>query len=363
MVEAPDDRFMRRALFLAERGRGRTSPNPVVGAVIVGRDGEIVGQGAHMALGGPHAEVVALDAAGQRAKGATLYCTLEPCAHHGRTGPCVDRIVAAGVRRVVFAMRDPNPRVDGRGEEYLRAHDVEVLAGVREDEAARQNAPFVRWVCDHRPFVTVKAAASADGFVARVGQRVQLTGATANRHFHRQRAAVDAIAVGSGTMLVDDPALTPRGAFRATPLTRVIVDWRLRVGPDARVFATMDVGPVMLFVSAEAAREHGDRVTALQSRGATIVPCESRELRPVLSRLADEGVTWLLVEGGPALQKAFAEVGCVDHVQWAIAPAVLGDGVPLDVSPLSALSGPDPAPRITTLGSDMLVEFDVHGTH
>jgi diaminohydroxyphosphoribosylaminopyrimidine deaminase/5-amino-6-(5-phosphoribosylamino)uracil reductase len=362
MVEARDDEFVRRALSLAERGRGRTSPNPVVGAVVVAADGTIVGQGAHMMLGGPHAEVVALDAAGPRASGATLYCTLEPCVHHGRTGPCVERIVAARVRRVVFAMRDPNPRVDGRGAEFLRAHAIEVVEGVRGEDAARQNAPFVRWVRDRRPFVTIKAAASADGFVARVGERVQITGTIANRHFHQQRAAIDAIAVGSGTMLVDDPALTPRGAFRQTPLTRVIFDWRLRMPPDARVFSTLAQGPIVAVVSAESAAQYPDRVALLQNRGASVAQYASRDVRPVLTTLADAGITWLLVEGGPALHKAFAAAGLVDAVQWVVSPQVLGEGVPLDVTPLGAMAG-GTGPHVTALGSDMLVEFDVHGTH
>ena len=165
MVTAADARFMERALFLAERGRGTTSPNPVVGAVVVSDDGVVVGQGAHLRAGGPHAEVVALEMAGSRARGATLYCTLEPCSHTGRTGPCVERIVPAGIRRVVAAMGDPNPRVSGAGFARLRAEGVEVDVGVGEVEARRRNAAFVTWITKGRPLVTLKTAVSADGFV------------------------------------------------------------------------------------------------------------------------------------------------------------------------------------------------------
>src|SRR5262245_31976712 len=217
-----DECFMERALFLAERGRGTTSPNPIVGAVVVNESGIVVGQGAHLAAGGPHAEVVALDAAGSLARGATLYSTLEPCAHTGRTGPCVERIVAAGISRVVAAVGDPNPRVAGRGFGYLRARGVRVDLGVSEEAARRQNGPFFTWVARRRPFVIVKAALSRDGFVGRSDRRVKLTGAVADRWFQRQRAEVDAIGVGAGTVLVDDPLLTPREVYRARPLVRVL---------------------------------------------------------------------------------------------------------------------------------------------
>ena len=197
--DAEDMEFMDRAFFLAERGRGRTTPNPLVGAVVVTPDGVVVGQGAHLEAGGPHAEVVALDVAGARARGATLYCTLEPCSHTGRTGPCVERIAAAGVARVVAAVTDPNPRVAGRGFEVLRARGIDVVDGIGAAEAARQNAAFFTWIAHGRPFVTLKSAVSSDGFVGRRDRRVELTGPAANRFLQRERAAFDAIAVGSGT--------------------------------------------------------------------------------------------------------------------------------------------------------------------
>jgi diaminohydroxyphosphoribosylaminopyrimidine deaminase / 5-amino-6-(5-phosphoribosylamino)uracil reductase len=354
-----DAGFMERALLLAERGRGRTAPNPVVGAVVVSPTGVIVGQGAHLQAGGPHAEVVALDSAGALAEGATLYCTLEPCCHTGRTGPCVDRIIAAGVRRVVMATRDPNPRVAGRGAAALRAHGIDVREGVAEAQAVRQNAPFFFWVAQHRPLVTIKAAASADGFVGRPGERVRLTGPEADRFFHRQRAAIDAIAVGSGTMLADDPRLTAREAYRHRPLTRVIFDWRMRVTASARVWSTLEAGPVIMMVSRHEAAGRPEAAAALERAGAVVVPFESKDLAPMLADLAARDVTWLLVEGGPSLHAEFFKAGLVDQVQLAVVPRVLESGIPLQLGDLPGGSWERPT-RVTPLGNDVLVEFDVH---
>jgi diaminohydroxyphosphoribosylaminopyrimidine deaminase / 5-amino-6-(5-phosphoribosylamino)uracil reductase len=354
-----DAEFMQRALFLAERGRGRTTPNPLVGAVVVSPDGIIVGQGAHMRAGGPHAEVVALQAAGPQARGATLYCTLEPCTHTGRTGPCVERIVEAGVTRVVTAVRDPNPLVSGAGTTYLRAHGVEVVEGLGEAEATRLNGPFFSWVTHRRPFVTLKAATSADGFMGRHGARVQLTGSVADRFFHRQRAEVDAIAVGSGTVLSDDPQLTARHVYRARPLIRVIFDWRMRVPASARVFSTTAAGPVIMMVSRHEAEARPDAAADLERAGATIARFETRDLGPMLEDLAGRDILWLLVEGGPTLHAAFLEAGFVDHVQWAMTTRVLEDGVPLAAGQGRDLVWGMP-PRVTPLGDDVLVEFDVY---
>jgi diaminohydroxyphosphoribosylaminopyrimidine deaminase/5-amino-6-(5-phosphoribosylamino)uracil reductase len=318
---------MARALFVARRGLGRTTPNPQVGAVVVSPDGIVVAQGAHLVAGGPHAEVVALDEAGSRARGATLYCSLEPCAHHGRTGPCVERIVAAGIRRVVAATTDINPRVAGQGLAYLEAHGVETTTGVGRDEALEQHAPFFTWITQGRPFVTLKTAISADGYVGSRAERVFLTGAPANRFFQRQRAGIDAIAVGAGTILVDDPLLTARGAYRFRPLTRVIFDWRGRVPPSARVFAGVDADPVIMVVSAAAVEAAPARFGALAARGVTIEPATSRALRPVLQRLAASNVVSLLVEGGPALHQAFADEGLADRLQLVSVPRTLGGGV------------------------------------
>src|SRR5262245_28495167 len=204
------DPHLQRALELAERGRGMTHPNPVVGAVVV-RDGKVIGEGWHERAGGPHAEVVALEAAGEAAQGATLYVTMEPCAHHGRTPPCVDAIRAAGIRRVVVGTGDPNPLVDGRGIAALRTAGIDVEVGVLEDACRRLNAPFLSWHDRGRPFVTLKAAMSWDGQIAaQAGSSTWLTGEPARRHAHRLRFAHDAVLVGAGTIRRDDPRLSVR---------------------------------------------------------------------------------------------------------------------------------------------------------
>jgi diaminohydroxyphosphoribosylaminopyrimidine deaminase/5-amino-6-(5-phosphoribosylamino)uracil reductase len=351
---------MERALFWAERGRGRTSPNPMVGAVVVSADGVVVGQGAHLAAGLPHAEVVALDKAGTRARGGTLYCTLEPCSHTGRTGPCVERIVAAGLQRVVAAVTDPNPRVSGQGYEYLRAHGVEVTDGVGRAAACVQHAPFFTWVTKRRPFVIAKAASSLDGYVGSRTARVKLTGPAADRYFHRQRAEVDAIAVGAGTVLVDDPVLTARGAYRVRPLTRVLFDWRGRIPPSARVFSTLDAGPVIMIVTSEAVARAPEWHEVLAGQGVHFEVLENRDLGLALERLATLDIVTLLVEGGPSLHAALADAGFVDRAQWVVAPRQLGDGVPL-ASHFSRVVEPARLSRVVQLGEDLLIEFDVHG--
>ncbi|HUF49148.1 MAG TPA: bifunctional diaminohydroxyphosphoribosylaminopyrimidine deaminase/5-amino-6-(5-phosphoribosylamino)uracil reductase RibD [Vicinamibacterales bacterium] len=361
MTTTADAAWMARACDLAERGRGRTTPNPIVGAVVVTPDGVVVGQGAHLEAGGPHAEVHALDMAGDRARGATLYCTLEPCRHHGRTGPCVERIVNAGVVRVVAATADPNPRVSGTGFALLRARGVEVVEGVLRARAERQHAPFFTWIVRKRPWIILKSAISRDGFVGHLGRRAHLTGPAANRHLHRQRAEVDAIAVGAGTVLVDDPLLTARGAYRARPLVRVIVDWRARVPQTARVWSTLEAGPVIMVVGHDVTGPAQAHLRALSDRGVTIEPADRHDLAGVLTRLAARDVLTLLVEGGPRLQAACYRGGWVDRVQWVFTPHEMGDGEPVlgDVDRPLRWALP---PSVTRLGDDTLVEWDVHGT-
>jgi diaminohydroxyphosphoribosylaminopyrimidine deaminase/5-amino-6-(5-phosphoribosylamino)uracil reductase len=352
-----DAMFMDRALFLAERGRGRTSPNPIVGAVVVSPEGIVVGQGAHLAAGGPHAEIVALDVAGPRARGATLYCTLEPCAHTGRTGPCVERIVAAGIKRVVAAVQDPNPKVAGRGAAFLREHGAEVVLDIERDRAAALNASFFTWIRRRRPYVIVKTAVSADGFVGRADSRVKLTGPVADRHFHLQRAEIDAIAVGSGTVRLDDPQLTARHVFRQRPLTRVIFDRRGRIGPESAVFSTLPAGPVIMIVSARAAAEQGARLAALGRIGVIVEKiADDASLESVLRLLAERQIVSLLVEGGPTLQQAFLDAGLADRVQWIATPQTLATGVPAISRDRFATT----VPRRIPLGDDVLMEFDVH---
>ena len=356
---AADATFMERALFLAERGRGTTSPNPMVGAVVVSPGGVIVGQGAHIRPGGAHAEVAALDMAGERARGATLYCTLEPCAHVGRTGPCVERIVAAGISRVVAAMVDPNPRVSGRGFDYLRGHGISVTGGVGEAAATRLNAPFVTWITKRRPYVIAKSAVSADGFVGVSGGRALLTGEEANRYFHRQRAEVDAILVGAGTVLADDPQLTARHVRRDRELLRVIVDWRARVPATARLFSTLSEGPVIMAVTRAAAAARPEAIGGLEAVGATFELFDAADIGGLLARLGEREVTLLLLEGGPSLQQAFFDANLVDRVQRVESPKRLTGGIPA----ADGFTPPDDAmPHVTVLGADRLVEWDVHRT-
>jgi diaminohydroxyphosphoribosylaminopyrimidine deaminase/5-amino-6-(5-phosphoribosylamino)uracil reductase len=357
-----DAAFMRRALFLAERGRGRTSPNPLVGAVVVTPDGVVVGQGAHERAGGPHAEVVALEAAGALSRGATLYCTLEPCCHTGRTGPCAARVADAGIARVVAAMEDPNPLVRGGGFKYLEAHGIPVAVGEGAAPAAAMNQPFLTLMRERRPFVILKAATSLDGRIAaRPGERTALTSPAANRHAQRVRAEVDAIGIGSGTLLADDPLLTPRGAYRERPLTRVVFDRRLRTPPTARVLSTLEAGPVIILTTEHAAG--GASRARLEAQGAEIEIAPDAAFGSALARLGARGIGSLLLEGGALLHAAAWDEGLVDFVRLYVTPHVLGpEGVPL-LDGRHFASGTLVERRVEPLGADVLIEGYVHGPH
>jgi diaminohydroxyphosphoribosylaminopyrimidine deaminase/5-amino-6-(5-phosphoribosylamino)uracil reductase len=351
---------MRRALEHARRGIGRTTPNPVVGACVVTAEGVVIGQGSHERAGEPHAEIHALDEAGDLASGATLYCTLEPCVHLGRTGPCTDRIIAAGIRRVVAAMEDPFPQVSGRGFAALRAHGIQVDVGTCADEAARLNQPFLTTVREGRPFVILKAATSLDGRIAAgPGQRTSITSRAALRHAQYQRAIVDAVGVGSETVLVDNPLLTTREVFRERPLIRVIFDRRLRVPATARVMNTLAQGPVIILTSASAMEQLPERVDALERAGATVIGVPN-DLRIGLQELAARDVQSLLIEGGAALHAAFWDAGVVDYVQMYVSPTWLGDaGVPsMDGRDFSTAALVER--RVELLGPDVLIEGYVH---
>lgn len=359
---------MARALALAERGRGRTSPNPMVGAVVVDDEGVVVGRGSHEFAGGPHAEIHALADAGVRARGATLYCTLEPCCHTGRTGPCAPRVVDAGIRRAVIAVQDPNPLVSGGGVTYLRHHGIEVTVGMLGEAAERLNAPFFTVMRRRRPFVTMKVALSRDGRVsAGAGSRTQLTGTAANRLIHRERAEVDAIGVGSGTVLADDPLLTARGAYRTRPLARVIFDRSLRTSPAARILTTSDAGPIILMATEPRDAATRQRSEALQTAGARVeivggAGADSPFIVNALSALSGLGLTSLVLEGGPTLHAAALGAAVVDRVQIFRTPWVLGpDGVPWVSDEVFSLEDLDEV-TTTVLGDDVLIEGYVHRT-
>jgi diaminohydroxyphosphoribosylaminopyrimidine deaminase / 5-amino-6-(5-phosphoribosylamino)uracil reductase len=362
MVTA-DERWMRRALQHARRGLGRTTPNPVVGACIVAPDGVVIGQGAHERAGEPHAEIHALDEAADKARGATLYCTLEPCSHTGRTGPCTERIIAAGIRRVVAAMEDPFPVVSGRGLAALRAAGIEVNVGVGRDAAARLNQPFLTAVRDGRPFVTIKAASSIDGRIAAApGVRSSLTSAPARRRAQYDRACVDAIGVGSETILVDNPLLTARDVYRERPLVRIVFDRRLRTPADALLFSTLADGPVIILTTPEAVAAAPRRVEDLERAGATIVAPAERGLAAAVRELPHRNIQSLLIEGGTALHAAAWDAKIVDYVQLYVTPVVLGaDGVPIESRAFSTAGLFER--KVDVLGPDVIIEGYVHRPH
>ncbi len=364
LAKAGDVRWMRRALEQARRGIGRTTPNPVVGACVVTDEGVVVGDGAHERAGEPHAEVHALNEAGEKARGATLYCTLEPCSHVGRTGPCTERIIAAGITRVVAAMEDPFPLVSGRGFAALRSHGIDVEEGLERDAAARLNQPFLITVREGRPFVILKAATSIDGRIAAArGTWTPLTSAAANRRVQYLRAQVDAIAVGSETILVDDPLLTARDVYRERPLTRVVFDRRLRTPPHARLLSTLSAGPVIILTTREAAAAKAPERAVLERAGANVVAPEEAGVRHALRALSALDVQSVLLEGGAAVHAAAWDEGVVDYVQLYVTPIAFGaNGVPLfDGRPWSLASLIDP--RVEVLGPDTLIEGYVHRPH
>ena len=340
---------MARALALAAEGCGATSPNPMVGCVLV-RDGEVVGEGHHPRAGEPHAEVFALRAGGERARGATAYVTLEPCNHHGRTPPCTEALLAAGVARVVVAAGDPNPLVAGRGLDRLRAAGVAVTTGVLAAEAHALNEAFERWITTRRPFVTLKLATSLDGRIAaRTGASRWITGPAARARVHRMRADADAVLVGSGTALADDPRLTPRGVPGPwRPPLRVVVDSRLRVPPSALAYDPSAPGGALV---ATALPPDAPAARALEARGVTVWSLPSADGRVDLPALLDrlgarspDAVTSVLVEGGGVLAAALLEAGRVDKLVLHMAPLLIGgDGLPA-IGPLG-LAAPADGPR------------------
>lgn len=363
---AVHERYMARALELAERGRGSVSPNPMVGCVIV-RDDEIVGEGWHVRAGEPHAEIHALRAAGEAARGATAYVTLEPCDHHGRTPPCSEALIAAGLRRVVIATLDPDARVNGAGARRLQEAGTEVVLGVLADEAKRQNEAFFSVQLAGRPFVLYKTAMTLDGKLAtRTGQSRWITGVSARARVQRWRHEFDAVAVGINTVLLDDPLLTCRLPEGRTPL-KVVFDSVARTPNSAKLFepdARGAAARVIVFTSQEAPAA---RVLALAERGAEVVTVASArgrgEVRAALAALGARGVTSLLLEGGGTLAWSFFEAQAVDRVAWFIAPKLLGGG---GSSPLSGLGVASIDEAITLeevfserLGDDLLISARV----
>jgi len=342
---------MARALSLAARGIGTTHPNPRVGAVLV-RGGRIVGEGWHRAPGGPHAEAIALGRAGDRARGATLYVNLEPCAHFGRTPPCAPALAAAGVKRVVASLRDPNPQVDGRGAAFLRRAGVPVEFGLLAEEARELNRSYLRWVVSGLPFVTLKLAQSLDGRIAAfTGRSRWITGEAARAEAQLLRAEADAVMVGVGTVLADDPALTARPEGRLAPRqpARVVLDPGLRTPLGARVVREAPEGRTILLVGREVPE---GRARPYRARGVRIVPLRTRgrrfTWREVGRTLGGMGLLSLLAEGGGETAGWLFRSGAVDRLELFVAPVLLGgDGIPA-LAPLG-VKDPARAPRLRLL--------------
>ncbi len=356
---------MRRALELAARGRGRTSPNPLVGCVIVSPQDDVVGEGWHPFAGGPHAEAAALSAAGDSARGATVYVNLEPCDHHGRTPPCTEALIAAGVSEVVIAHLDPDERVSGRGVARLEAAGIAVRTGLLAREAEDLNEAYLTSQRLGRPHVLYKAAMSLDGKTAtRTGASRWVTGEPARELVHEWRDGVDAIAVGVTTVLEDDPALTTRLPGGRTPL-KVVFDTTLRTPPTARLFQPDAEGlPARVIVytldGAPAARR-----TALERSGATVVPVPAESGRPsvphALRDLGERSVRSLLLEGGGTLAWAFLSASAIDRVAWFVAPKLVGGPAPgplagVGVGTLEEAFVIDGRSRkVRTVGDDLLI--------
>jgi len=333
--------YMRRALDLARKGRGFTSPNPMVGAVVV-KDGRIVGEGYHQAAGLPHAEINALDDAGDDARGATLYVTLEPCNHTGRTPPCTEKIMRSGIRTVVAAMDDPNPRVAGGGNAFLEARGVQVRRGVCEKEALSLNEAFCKYICTGRPFVTVKCAATLDGRIAtRTGDARWVTGPAARLQVHHLRHAVDGILVGINTVKADDPSLTTRLPAEAQPdprdPVRIVLDTTLSISKNAGILRLDSEAATLIICADDVPPESRSQI---ERPGVRVVSAETGadgriDLASLMERLGDERITSLLIEGGSRVLAGAFAAGIVDKAMFFYAPKILGgdDGVPICSGP------------------------------
>jgi diaminohydroxyphosphoribosylaminopyrimidine deaminase/5-amino-6-(5-phosphoribosylamino)uracil reductase len=360
---ALDLRFMQLALSLGRRGLGRTSPNPAVGAVVV-KDGVIVGRGWTQPGGRPHAETEALKRAGKEAKGATLYVTLEPCSHQGKTPPCVEAIIRSGIARVVSALEDPNPEVAGQGYAKLRERGIAVEAGLEAAAAARQHAGHIRRMRDGRPQVLLKLAASSDGKAGLPGRKpAGITGEAARARVHQMRAESDAILVGIGTVLSDDPHLTCRlpGMMEWSPV-RVILDARLRIPLATSIVGTARETPTWVFATPNASPVAED---ILKAKGVEVFRVDGKDgrldLNAVLKALAGRGITRLMVEGGPTIAAAFIKADLVDEAALFRSLNPLGEGIDvLEGLPLTALTKSPKLKPVASeaVGGDTLETFE-----
>ncbi len=359
-----DDRyFMKMALGMAARGEGFTSPNPMVGAVIV-NDGTVVGMGYHKAAGGAHAEIHAIRDAGLSANDATLYVTLEPCNHTGRTPPCTESIIDAGIKRVVVAARDPNPDVEGGGIKCLQQHGIKVEAGICEDEARKLNEVFNNYIITKRPFVTAKCASTLDGRIAtRTFDSKWITCPESRRFVHGLRHACDAIMVGVETVKQDDPSLTTRleGKKTLDPI-RIILDTRLSVPENAKIFHLDSAADTLIITGDYVSKEKKERI---EKRGARVIEAPVKDglidLYQLIDYLGNLGITSLLIEGGSRVNASAFRAGIVDKIYFFYGPRIFGgdDGVPVCRGPGPALmkdSIPITGVRVRQFGDDVMVE-------
>lgn len=360
VIRLQDEDFMRVALQMARNAEGRTSPNPLVGAVIV-NGGRIVAAGWHRKAGTPHAEVHALNMAGDLARGATLYVTLEPCAHYGRTGPCAKAVAEAGIAKVVIAMRDPNPLVAGKGIKILEDAGVEVVCGVLEEEAVALNEVFLKWIKDRMPFVVLKTAMTLDGKIATAaGESQWITNETSRRRVHELRDIYDGILAGIGTVLKDDPSLTTRIPGReGKNAIRIIVDSKARTPLTAKVM-TDGAAPTIVAVTEKAPQE---RVQALKNAGAEIITAGSGEhvdLELLMAKLGEREICSVFVEGGGRVNYSLLAAGLVDKVHAFIAPKLIGGRealTPVEGEGFARLADAVELTRVTTepLDGDILL--------
>ena len=331
-----DADYMARALVLAARGRGAVEPNPLVGAVVV-RDGTIVGEGWHEKFGQAHAEVNALDQAGDRARGATVYVTLEPCCHFGKTPPCTEAVVRAGVRRVVVAMLDPFPQVAGQGASRLREAGIVVEVGIGEATARRLNAPYLKRLRTGRPWVHAKWAMTLDGKIAtRTGESKWITGEAARARVHQLRGRMDAIIVGKGTVIADDPLLTARPPGPRTAVRVVLTTTGAGLPASCRLLETIDVAPVLVVTSSPAA----ERLADWRNRGAGVLELPpggdgGPSVQSVLTELGRRGMTNVLIEGGAETLGRFCDAGEIDEIHAFVAPKLFGGRH--DLTPIGGL--------------------------
>ena len=369
MTTSTDDQFLRRALELARQGVGLTSPNPCVGAVVIDSAGNVVGEGFHTYAGLKHAEILALEQAGEKSRGATLFINFEPCSHQGRTGPCADAVIGAGIARVAACMKDPNPQVSGKGFARLREAGIEVSVGTLEADARELNESFAKYIRHHTPLVTLKAAMTLDGKIAqppsatRLSSTTWITSEASRAHVHQLRHRNDAILVGVGTVIADDPLLTDRsGRPRRRPLLRVILDSRLRLPLDSRLVTTAQNDVLVLCSFAEEKKKKQLQKCGVQVEQIAKPTAEGHpDLAAVARHLGEREITSLMIEGGAIVNWAALASGIVDKVFLYYAPRILAgtSSVPLAagagfarISDASSIHGI----RLHRFGEDFAVE-------